>query len=140
MTCLPIVALTLCVVLTLSASVDSCGFCQDQALHLLSSLPPLSSVHQCDYVAHLPDGCLRFASYYGEHMVLQRSPERAVMWGYGPDGGHVTVSLSGPVNQKTSPVPVIEGVWQVTMNPVDAGGPYNVTAATEGSTATLTDF
>ncbi|XP_034459258.1 sialate O-acetylesterase [Hippoglossus hippoglossus] len=109
MTCLLIVALTLCAVLTPSASVDSC------------------------------DGCLRFASYYGDHMVLQRSPERAVLWGYGPDGGHVTVSLSGPVNQKTSPVPVLEGVWQVTMDPVDAGGPYNVTAATEGSTATLTD-
>ncbi|XP_019950841.2 sialate O-acetylesterase [Paralichthys olivaceus] len=109
MTCLLSVVLTLCVVLTPSASVDSC------------------------------DECLRFASYYGDHMVLQKSPERAVLWGYGPDGGIVTVSLSGPVIQKTSPVPVIEGVWQVTMNPVDAGGPYNVTAATEGSEATLTD-
>jgi len=25
-----------------------------------------------------------FARYYGNHMVLQRAPSRAVIWGYGP--------------------------------------------------------
>ena len=25
-----------------------------------------------------------FARYYGNHMVLQRAPSRAVVWGYGP--------------------------------------------------------
>lgn len=40
-------------------------------------------------------GDLSFASYYRDHMVLQRAPERAVVWGYGPDGAQVTVSLTG---------------------------------------------
>lgn len=28
-------------------------------------------------------------------MVLQKSPERAVLWGYGPEGARVTIFLSG---------------------------------------------
>lgn len=52
---------------------------------------------------------LRFASYYGDHMVLQKSPERAVLWGYGPEGALVTLYLSGPIKQKTSPVTVKKG-------------------------------
>lgn len=31
------------------------------------------------------------------------------------------------------------GIWQVTLDPVEAGGPYNVTATAQNSTATLTD-
>lgn len=31
------------------------------------------------------------------------------------------------------------GVWRVSLDPVEAGGPYNVTAVCENSTATLTD-
>ncbi|XP_040902845.1 sialate O-acetylesterase [Toxotes jaculatrix] len=101
-------AITLCVVFILLASVDS------------------------------DDGNLSFASYYGDYMVLQKSPERAVLWGYGPEGAQVTVSLSGPIKQKTSPVNVTKGVWRVTLDAVEAGGPYNVTAATEKNTVTLT--
>ncbi|KAM3875320.1 sialate O-acetylesterase [Diretmus argenteus] len=73
-------------------------------------------------------------------MVLQKSPERAVLWGYGPDGAQVTVSLSGPIKQKTPLVTVTKGIWQVTLDAVEAGGPYNVTAALQyNSTVTLTD-
>uniref|UniRef100_A0A3Q0T5T7 Sialic acid acetylesterase n=1 Tax=Amphilophus citrinellus TaxID=61819 RepID=A0A3Q0T5T7_AMPCI len=82
---------------------------------------------------------LRFASYYGNHMVLQKSPERAVLWGYGPEGAQVTVSLSGLMKQQTSPVTVTNGIWRVTLDPVAAGGPYNVTANIRNSSATLTD-
>ena len=57
------------------------------------------------------DGILRFASYYGDHMVLQKSPESAVLWGYGPEGEEVTVSLSGPTNQKSSTVTVTKGEY-----------------------------
>nr|XP_057935916.1 sialate O-acetylesterase isoform X1 [Doryrhamphus excisus] len=82
---------------------------------------------------------LCFASYYGDHMVLQRSPERAVLWGYGPEGEQVTVYLSGPIKQESSPVTVTKGIWRVTLNPVEAGGPYNVTVALQNTSATLTD-
>ncbi|KAM4627989.1 sialate O-acetylesterase isoform 2-T2 [Polymixia lowei] len=72
-------------------------------------------------------------------MVLQKSPERAVLWGYGPDGAQVTVSLSGPFTQTTLPVNVTKGTWRVTLEPVEAGGPYNVTAALQDTTIVLTD-
>lgn len=57
------------------------------------------------------DGDLSFASYYGDHMVLKKSPEKAVLWGYGPEGEQVTVFLSGPIKQKTSPVTVTKGKY-----------------------------
>lgn len=38
---------------------------------------------------------LGFASYYGDHMVLQKEPAGAVVWGYGEPGAAVTVALSG---------------------------------------------
>lgn len=34
---------------------------------------------------------------------------------------------------------VFTGIWRVSFDPVEAGGPYNVTAAIESSTITLTD-
>lgn len=37
---------------------------------------------------------LSFASYYGDHMVLQKEPAGAVVWGYGEPGAAVTVTLS----------------------------------------------
>ncbi|KAF3693001.1 Sialate O-acetylesterase [Channa argus] len=88
---------------------------------------------------HFSDASLHFASYYEDHMVLQKSPERSVLWGYGPEGTQVIVSLLGPIKQKTSPVTVTKGIWRVTLDPVEAGGPYNVTAAVQNSTVTLTD-
>ncbi|XP_008279893.1 sialate O-acetylesterase [Stegastes partitus] len=91
----------------------------------------LASFHNCD-------GHLSFASYYGDHMVLQKSPDRAVLWGFGPEEAQVTVFLSGPVTQKTL-VTVTGGTWRITLDPVDAGGPYNVTATSQSSTASLTD-
>lgn len=57
------------------------------------------------------DGPLRFASYYGDHMVLQKSPERAVLWGYGPEGAQVTLFMTGPINHKTSAVTVTKGKY-----------------------------
>ncbi|XP_061537464.1 sialate O-acetylesterase isoform X1 [Phycodurus eques] len=86
------------------------------------------------------DGDFGFASYYGDHMVLQKSPERAILWGYGsPEGAQVTVCLSGTMKHKSSTVTVEKGIWRVTLDPIEAGGPYNVTAALENSSATLTD-
>ncbi|XP_011604824.2 sialate O-acetylesterase [Takifugu rubripes] len=88
---------------------------------------------------HISDGKLRFASYYGDHMVLQKSPESAVLWGYGPEGVVITVYLSGPTQQQRSAEAAKDGIWRVSLDPVEAGGPYSVTATCESSTATLTD-
>ncbi|KAM9359707.1 sialate O-acetylesterase [Symphorus nematophorus] len=107
--CPLVLAVTLCVVFILNASI------------------------------HNSDEILSFASYYGDHMVLQKSPESAVLWGYGPEGAEVTVSLSGPIKQNSLTVTVTKGIWRVTLDPVEAGGPYTVTATVQKSTATLTD-
>ncbi|XP_076846235.1 sialate O-acetylesterase isoform X2 [Brachyhypopomus gauderio] len=85
----------------------------------------------------------RFASYYGDHMVLQRAPERAVVWGYATVGAKVELSLSGPKYNLVNSIHVISGVWTVSLEPVPAGGPYNLTAVQRGSTISeivLTDI
>ncbi|XP_029571407.1 sialate O-acetylesterase isoform X1 [Salmo trutta] len=86
-------------------------------------------------------GRFRFASYYGDHMVLQKAPERAVLWGYGPDDTEVTVFLSGgPVTNNAPAVSVAAGIWRVTLDPMEAGGPYNVTVVFQNNhSITLTD-
>lgn len=116
----------------------------------------------------------RFSSYYGDHMVLQKAPAKAVVWGFGQTGAVVVVSLSEPhkvsassalvVNgknqlhdsyhfkpvwltflceriQNSDSVFNVSGIWRTTLNPVEAGGPYNLTAFqnTTKSSITLTD-
>uniref|UniRef100_A0AAV2IZY9 Sialate O-acetylesterase domain-containing protein n=1 Tax=Knipowitschia caucasica TaxID=637954 RepID=A0AAV2IZY9_KNICA len=76
------------------------------------------------------DGKLGFASYYGDHMVLQRAPQRAVLWGCGPLGTQVTVSVQGPTTQEILvSVSNETRMWRVILGPVESGGPYNITAA-----------
>ncbi|XP_012679496.2 sialate O-acetylesterase [Clupea harengus] len=85
---------------------------------------------------------IRFASYYGDHMVLQKAPEKAVLWGYGPKNVSVVVTLSGLSKRKTYSSTVFDGIWRVTLDPVKAGGPYNVSAVQKGGSdaeVTLTD-
>ncbi|XP_054884535.1 sialate O-acetylesterase [Poeciliopsis prolifica] len=90
---------------------------------------------------HDGDGTLRFASYYGDHMVLQKAPQKAVLWGYyGHEKEQVVVYLtSSTVLQKVSSAPVTNDIWQVTLEPVDAGGPYSIYAVTESSICSLKD-
>lgn len=61
------------------------------------------------YVSVISGDEFRFASYYGEHMVLQRAPEKAVVWGYGITGAEVEISLAGPQNEQVKSVPVLDG-------------------------------
>ncbi|XP_026143438.1 sialate O-acetylesterase isoform X2 [Carassius auratus] len=82
----------------------------------------------------------RFSSYYGNHMVLQRAPAKAVVWGFGKNGAKVVLSLSG--FQEEFSTTVINGIWRTTLKPVEASGrPYNLTASQNitNSSITLTD-
>lgn len=56
-----------------------------------------------------PGDDIRFASYYGDHMVLQKAPEKAVLWGYGPKNVSVVVTLSGLSKRKTYSSTVFDG-------------------------------
>ncbi|XP_075695297.1 sialate O-acetylesterase isoform X3 [Rhinoderma darwinii] len=73
----------------------------------------------------------RFASYYGNHMVLQQGPARAVVWGYGEVGALVTVTLvqgSENISKTAADVNGDVGVWKVLLDPMDYGGPYHLIA------------
>lgn len=58
-----------------------------------------------------------FASYYGDHMVLQAAPRKAVIWGYAPDGSQgVTVQvLLKPDDVKYTTVVTDNLLWNVTI-------------------------
>ncbi|XP_059362291.1 sialate O-acetylesterase [Carassius carassius] len=81
----------------------------------------------------------RFSSYYGNHMVLQKAPAKAVVWGFGQNGAKVVLSLSGLQEVSTT---VINGIWRTTLKPVKASGsPYKLTASQNitNSSITLSD-
>ena len=42
-------------------------------------------------------------------MVLQKSPESAVLWGYGPDAAIIFVSVTGPFTHKPPPSTISNG-------------------------------
>ena len=44
----------------------------------------------------------RFASHYADHMVLQRGPDAAVLWGFGEENALVIVSIAGKLIQATA--------------------------------------
>ncbi|NXS72882.1 SIAE acetylesterase, partial [Pandion haliaetus] len=84
-----------------------------------------------------------FASYYGDHMVLQKEPAGAVVWGYGEPGAAVTVALSGDggliVMKKAAQVKGPSGMWTTVLDPMDQGGPYTLTARQGSENVTLQD-
>jgi sialate O-acetylesterase len=68
------------------------------------------------------NGIPRFANYIQDHMVLQRAPQRAIVWGFGDpstltiltmnDEVYRTVSSAEPANAQN------ESIWSVTLDPV----------------------
>uniref|UniRef100_A0A8C8RR00 Sialic acid acetylesterase n=1 Tax=Pelusios castaneus TaxID=367368 RepID=A0A8C8RR00_9SAUR len=73
----------------------------------------------------------RFASYYADHMVLQKKPAGAVVWGYGEAGANVTVSLSRDckvIMKKMAQVEEHSEAWKVVLDPMNHGGPYSMKA------------
>ncbi|NXW24991.1 SIAE acetylesterase, partial [Circaetus pectoralis] len=85
-----------------------------------------------------------FASYYGDHMVLQKEPAGAVVWGYGEPGAAVTVTLSRDggliVMKKMVQVKGPPGTWTTVLDPMDQGGPYTLTAGQGSENVTLQDI
>ena len=55
---------------------------------------PLTFSCKVTIIASFSDG-FTWASHFGSHMVLQRAPQRAVVWGYAPkEGATVSVLLT----------------------------------------------
>lgn len=85
----------------------------------------------------IAESALSFASYYGDHMVLQKAPKRSQVWGYADtEGTTVTVTLSGypPVN---TTVVHHEGlgrnIWMVLLPAAPPSGPHTVHTLTADS-------
>ncbi|XP_036132540.1 sialate O-acetylesterase [Molossus molossus] len=73
----------------------------------------------------------RFASYIDDHMVLQKEPAGAVIWGYGISGATVTVTLcqdQETIMKKVTQVKAHSNRWMVVLDPLKPGGPYEVMA------------
>ncbi|NXU38090.1 SIAE acetylesterase, partial [Drymodes brunneopygia] len=85
-----------------------------------------------------------FASYYGDHMVLQKKPSGAVVWGHGELGAVVTLTLSGAggliIMKKTAQVKGPSGTWTTALDPMGEGGPYALTAEQGLEKVTLQDI
>ena len=78
-------------------------------------------------------------------MVLQRAPQKAIVWGFGDPGvlttltmndqTYTTISQSEPANEQG------ESIWSVTLNPVSDEGPFDINVSqplTNGTLITIT--
>ncbi|ELT89020.1 hypothetical protein CAPTEDRAFT_219955 [Capitella teleta] len=81
----------------------------------------------------------RYAMYYGNHMVLQRAPNRASVWGYGPvldDNTTVRLTVLGEGYEKEYSTVVrntLSGqTWKVVLDEMTAAGPFKLTAELVG--------
>jgi sialate O-acetylesterase len=72
---------------------------------------------------------------FGDNMVLQRGQPVRV-WGTATPKAKVSVQLGA---QGATTTAEADGHWQITLEPMLAGGPYILTAASGGGTATLTN-
>ena len=75
-------------------------------------------------------GIPRFANYIQDHMVLQRAPQRAVVWGYGDPSTLTTLVLNDKtytvMSETESRNAQNESIWSVSLDPVSDEGPFDI--------------
>ena len=79
-------------------------------------------------------------------MVLQRAPQRAVVWGYGDAHVVTTLTINGTVYTTISRSELLanaqaESIWSVTLDPVTDEGPFDIHVTqplANGTNATIT--
>ena len=78
----------------------------------------------------LGNGAPRFANYIQDHMVLQRAPQRAVVWGYGDAGQVTTLRMNDriytTISRSDRANELGESIWSVTLDPVSDEGPFDI--------------
>ena len=72
----------------------------------------------------------RFANYIQDHMVLQRAPQRAIVWGFG-DPSTLTIlrmndKIFRTITSSESANAQNETIWSVTLDPVSDEGPFDI--------------
>src|ERR1039458_5513336 len=79
---------------------------------------------------------LKLASFFGDHIVLQR--ERPIcVWGDGETNAQVRVSLA---TREDAATVGSDGHWQVRLEPLPAGGPYRLSISSGSRTIVLNDI
>jgi len=85
-------------------------------------------IFQCKY--EFSNGIPRFANYIQDHMVLQRAPQRAIVWGYGDTSTLTTLTMNGKtyttMSEAKSTDEQAESIWSVTLDPVSDEGPFDI--------------
>ncbi|XP_025099725.1 sialate O-acetylesterase-like [Pomacea canaliculata] len=86
-------------------------------------------------------GALKLASVFSSHMVLQRAPQRAVIWGTATvEGDKVTAQvIATGVNIAPVVTTVSHGVWKLKLQPVSSPGPFTINISSSEGHVTLTD-
>jgi hypothetical protein len=75
---------------------------------------------------------------FGDHMVLQRAPAAAMVFGFGAPGDTVTASVDGLATPPAIVGP--DGIWRAALPPMPAGGPHTIgVACASGGSAKLQD-
>ena len=85
--------------------------------------------------ASMSMAAVRMPHVFGDHMVLQRRKPLPV-WGWASPGERITIALNGQTKTvKTAK----DGTWRVRLDPMEAGGPYQLTVAGKSNTVTFSD-
>ncbi|KAK3593849.1 hypothetical protein CHS0354_011450 [Potamilus streckersoni] len=88
------------------------------------------------------NGNLSFASYFHDHMVLQRGPKRAIIWGYADTiGAYVTARKNG-TEVGTGLVKLGgggRGTWKIKLPAETNPGPFTITITSRDQSASLSD-
>ncbi|MBA4849976.1 sialate O-acetylesterase [Emticicia sp. BO119] len=79
---------------------------------------------------------LKFARLFSDHVVLQRQKTIPV-WGWASASENVKVTLN---NQSQSAKADASGKWMVSFSPMEAGGPYQLTASAKSGNLTVNDI
>ncbi|CAF1191158.1 unnamed protein product [Adineta ricciae] len=76
------------------------------------------------------NGVFRFANYLQDHMVLQRAPQRAIVWGYGDANASVTLKMNDKIyttmTRKEPTNALGADIWSITLDPRPEGGPFDI--------------
>jgi sialate O-acetylesterase len=87
----------------------------------------------------------RFANTLGSHMVLQRAPQRAIVWGFSDPSILTTLTINDKVYTTISQTEIVnekgESIWSVTLDPVEDEGPFDIHVSqplTNGTLVTIT--
>jgi len=87
---------------------------------------------------------LRFANYIQDHMVLQRAPQRAIVWGYGDANVSTSLTINGQIYSTISAIEPAniqgENIWSVTLDPVSDEGPFDIHVSQPSANGTLVNI